>query len=153
MQNPGQCWKENSLDLNAKLWVLWNKWAQLIGRSRGCRRHAPPQQDPILSFSHPFSRKSARVGGRRPPMRNSGSTTATEHRLGTMRSKCISCTKTRTRSQFIILSSLLSCNITEFAIFFTVELFPIAITYLNLIGKWAVESKAILAGVMARVVL
>ena len=27
----------------------------------------PPQQDPILSFSHMFSPKSTHVGGRRPP--------------------------------------------------------------------------------------
>ena len=38
-----------------------------IGRSRGCCRHVPPpQQDPILSFSHIFLLKSAHVGGRRP---------------------------------------------------------------------------------------
>ena len=31
--------------------------------------HAPPQQDPILSFSHMFLPKSTHVGGRCPPPR------------------------------------------------------------------------------------
>ena len=30
-------------------------------------RMPPPQQDPILLFSHTFLPKSANVGGRRPP--------------------------------------------------------------------------------------
>ena len=34
-----------------------------------------PLWDPILLFSHTFSLKSARVGGPRPPMGNSGSAT------------------------------------------------------------------------------
>ena len=28
----------------------------------------PPERDPILSFLHTFSPKSARIGGRRPPL-------------------------------------------------------------------------------------
>ena len=35
-----------------------------------------PRWDPILSFSHSFFPKSARVGGRRPPTGNPGSATA-----------------------------------------------------------------------------
>ena len=39
-----------------------------IGGSRGaCPVHIPPPWDPILSFSHTFSPKSAHVGGPRPP--------------------------------------------------------------------------------------
>ena len=49
-----------------------------IGGSRGghCQCAPPPQQDPILSFSHTFLPKSAKVGGWcPPPMENPGSTT------------------------------------------------------------------------------
>ena len=38
-----------------------------IGRSRGVCQHTPPLQDPILSFLHTFSLKSAHVGGQNPP--------------------------------------------------------------------------------------
>ena len=34
----------------------------------GHRQCVPPQQDPILSFSHMFSPKSTHVRGRHPPM-------------------------------------------------------------------------------------
>ena len=40
---------------------------QSIGGSRGACRRTPPLQDPILSFSHTFSLKSAHVGGQNPP--------------------------------------------------------------------------------------
>ena len=39
----------------------------VIGRSRGSTGMPPPQQDPIPSFLHTFSPKSARVRGRCPP--------------------------------------------------------------------------------------
>ena len=48
----------------------------------GSNRASPPKWDPILSFSHTFSPKSARVGGRCPPTGNLGS--ATDH------AKCLS---------------------------------------------------------------
>ena len=40
-----------------------------IGGSKGggACRPTPPLQDPILSFSHTFSLKSAHVGGQNPP--------------------------------------------------------------------------------------
>ena len=49
--------------------------SKVIGGSRGvCLVHTPPW-DPILSFSHTFSPKSAHVGGPRPPTGNPGSAT------------------------------------------------------------------------------
>ena len=39
----------------------------IIGRSRGCAGCTAPLWDPILSFSHTFSPKSAHVGGPCPP--------------------------------------------------------------------------------------
>ena len=43
---------------------------QCIGGSKGGVPGArPPLWDPILSFSHTFSPKSAHVGGPRPPLR------------------------------------------------------------------------------------
>ena len=38
-----------------------------IGGSRGRAGARPPLQDPILSFSHTFSLKSAHVGSQKPP--------------------------------------------------------------------------------------
>ena len=53
-----------------------------IGGSRGRAQHMPPLWDPILSFLHTFSPKSAHVGGPCPPTNgctpptgNPGSTT------------------------------------------------------------------------------
>ena len=39
----------------------------ISGGSRGHHQHAPPQWDPILSFSHTFLPKSTRVRGWHPP--------------------------------------------------------------------------------------
>ena len=51
-------------------------------RIQGAPPTRPPQQDPILSFSHPFlhtfSPKSACIGGRRPPTGNPGSATGSQ---------------------------------------------------------------------------
>ena len=46
-------------------WLLWyeSTKSEIIGGSRGRSGGRPP--DPILSFSHTFSPKSARVGNRR----------------------------------------------------------------------------------------
>ena len=41
--------------------------SKTIGGSRGGRAGARPLQDPILSFLHTFSLKSAHVGGQNPP--------------------------------------------------------------------------------------
>ena len=42
--------------------LVWNHW-----RIQGAPPACAPPTDPILSFSHMFSPKSVRVGGRRPP--------------------------------------------------------------------------------------
>ena len=39
---------------------------QILGGGGTCQR-TPPLQDPILSFSHAFSLKSAHIGGQTPP--------------------------------------------------------------------------------------
>ena len=45
---------------------------------------APPQRDPILSFSHMFLPKSTHVGSWRPPTGNPGSATDNAERLSTL---------------------------------------------------------------------
>ena len=58
---------KNEVSMSRHSKVIAQTDRHTIGRSRGaCPVHAP-LQDPILSFSHTFSQKSAHVGGQNPP--------------------------------------------------------------------------------------